>query len=93
MGDIPTAFSGLIEIFISVALTEKLAGKLTHGLKIDLFLFMWLLFLLILYRVFRNGLSDVLAYIMRFFLKIRGEPLLELGVHVFGIIRNYFGIH
>ena len=23
----------------------------------------------------------------------RGEPRLELGVHVFGIMRNYFGIH
>ena len=23
----------------------------------------------------------------------RGEPPLELGVHVFGIIWNYFGIH
>ena len=26
-------------------------------------------------------------------LKSRGEPRLELGVHVFGIMWNYFGVH
>ena len=44
--------------------------------------------------VIRHFLIDRFKLVIIFFMvNARSEPRLELGVHVFGIMWNYFGIH
>ena len=44
-----------------------------------------------------DGIEDLFKEITRYLSsansELRGEPRLELGVHIFGIMWNYFGIH